>query len=425
VSQPARVRVHSTAGSAERVEHRPKGGGHTLPLDGVRACIVYDCLFPQTAGGAERWYRALAEDLVEDGARVTYLTRRQWDGEPPEITGVEVVAVMGAAELYHADGTRRSGPPLRFGAGVLAWLLGHRRDIDTVHLANFPYFSLIAARLALAGTGVSIYVDWLEIWPRRFWRTYVGSLAGTVGAVVQQACIALTPHAFVFLPANAERLRRHRYRGPITVLAGLLPAASSRTAARVTDRARPVALFVGRHVKDKGVRLLPEILELARRALPDLELVVAGDGPERPLTEAEVRRRGLAACVRFTGRIDDDELLELFSLATCTVVPSSREGYGLVVVESNAAGTPVVVAANPENLAVGLVSDGVNGYVVEPAPAAVADGIARVVAAGDRLRRSTLAWHRTQSRSSTIARSTSQVAAVYASDGAARRARLR
>ena len=45
----------------------------------MRICLVYDCLFPHTVGGAERWYRSLAERLAADGHEVTYLTLRQWD----------------------------------------------------------------------------------------------------------------------------------------------------------------------------------------------------------------------------------------------------------------------------------------------------------------------------------------------------------
>ena len=45
----------------------------------MRICLVYDCLFPYTVGGAERWYRNLAQRLAADGHEVTYLTLRQWD----------------------------------------------------------------------------------------------------------------------------------------------------------------------------------------------------------------------------------------------------------------------------------------------------------------------------------------------------------
>ena len=89
----------------------------------MRVCLVYDCLFPYTVGGAERWYRALAERLAAQGHEVTYLTLRQWDrGETPEIPGVRVRVVGPRMALYDGPGHRRILPPLVFGLGVLAHL---------------------------------------------------------------------------------------------------------------------------------------------------------------------------------------------------------------------------------------------------------------------------------------------------------------
>ena len=86
----------------------------------MRVCLVYDCLFPHTVGGAERWYRNLAERLAADGHEVTYLTLRQWPrGADPGVPGVRVVAVGPRLGLYTASGRRRIGPPLAFGLGVL------------------------------------------------------------------------------------------------------------------------------------------------------------------------------------------------------------------------------------------------------------------------------------------------------------------
>ena len=76
----------------------------------MRICLVYDCLFPHTIGGAERWYRALAERLAKAGHDVTYLTLRQWDrGVSPDVPGIAVRAVGPRMSLY-ADGRRRVGP---------------------------------------------------------------------------------------------------------------------------------------------------------------------------------------------------------------------------------------------------------------------------------------------------------------------------
>ena len=55
----------------------------------MRICIIYDCLFPWTIGGAERWYRNLAEQLAAVGHEVTYLTLREWDDDDrPQLAGV-------------------------------------------------------------------------------------------------------------------------------------------------------------------------------------------------------------------------------------------------------------------------------------------------------------------------------------------------
>src|SRR5205807_5699025 len=69
-------------------------------------------------------------------------------------------------------------------------------------------------------------------------------------------------------------------------------------------------------------------------------LAIGGDGPLRPELEA----RGDES-VRFLGRLSDDDLVALYSAADVTVVPSlALEGFGLVVLESLACGTPVVVS---------------------------------------------------------------------------------
>src|SRR3954470_13025938 len=113
----------------------------------MRICLLYDCLFPHTIGGAERWYRDIARRLAAEGHEVTYVTRRQWDeGVDPDFDGVHVVVTPGPRmELYNESGQRSFGPPIVFGLGTLWHLLRHGRSYDVVHTASFPYFSLLAA----------------------------------------------------------------------------------------------------------------------------------------------------------------------------------------------------------------------------------------------------------------------------------------
>jgi glycosyltransferase involved in cell wall biosynthesis len=76
---------------------------------------------------------------------------------------------------------------------------------------------------------------------------------------------------------------------------------------------------------------------------PSLVLLIAGDGPRRRDLEQQAAALGIARSVRFLGRIDDDELPALYCAADLAVVPSrALEGFGLVVLEALACGTPVI-----------------------------------------------------------------------------------
>ena len=96
------------------------------------------------------------------------------------------------------------------------------------------------------------------------------------------------------------------------------------------------------------------------------------------------------------------------------VLPSRREGYGLVVVEAASHGTPSVVVADPDNAAVELIEEGVNGYVAASAgPEDLAAAMIRVHDDGEALRRSTAQWFATNATRLSLASSLETVARAY------------
>jgi glycosyltransferase involved in cell wall biosynthesis len=357
----------------------------------VQVCIVYDCLFPYTIGGAERWYRNVAEALAADGHDVTYLTLRQWEpGEEPDLEGVRVVAVGPRLGLYTSSGRRRLLPPLVFGAGVLWHLLRRGRRYDVVHTASFPYFSLLAVAAARRRGRYGIVVDWHEVWTREYWGEYLGRLGGAVGWRIQRMCLRVPQRAFCFSRLHEQRLRELGVRGPLARLEGqydgpLEPAEP--------QPARPVAVYAGRHIPEKRVPALVPALARARERIPELRGEIYGDGPERGKVLAAVADLGLDAAIKAPGFVNGEVLERALSTATCLVLPSRREGYGRVVVEASARGVPVVVVAGPDNAATELVEEGVNGTIAASAePDELGAAIVVVHEAGPALRGSTVDW---------------------------------
>jgi glycosyltransferase involved in cell wall biosynthesis len=378
----------------------------------VRVCLIYDCLYPYTVGGAERWYRNLGERLAAEGHEVTMLTLRQWPrGERPEVPGVQVTAVGPRMALYVA-GRRRVLPPLVFGAGVLAHLLAQGRRYDVVHTASFPYFSLLAAGLARTLHRFALVVDWHELWTRGYWREYLGRAGGALGFGVQRRCARLRQRAFAFSRLHAARLRQEGLRGEVTVLEGQWAGPLQ---PRGPEPARPVVVFAGRHIPEKRAPALVPAMARVRQRAPELRCDVYGDGPDRPAVEAAVRAHGLEEAVRVHGFVDGEVVDGALRTALCMVLPSRREGYGLVVIEAASRGTPSVVAADPDSAATELVEDGRNGVVAASAsPEDLAEAILRARAGGQDLRRSTAEWFAQNAQRLSLESSLRTVLSYYA-----------
>lgn len=364
----------------------------------MRICLIYDCLFPYTVGGAERWYRNLAERLAADGHDVTYLTLRQWErGERLDLDPrVRVVTAGPRMDLYtkppnpDRPARRRVLPPLVFGAGVLWHLLRHGRRYDVVHTCAFPYFSLLAAALVRPLARYGLVVDWFEVWSRDYWRGYLGGVGGRIGELVQRLCALVPQRAFCFSELHAKRLREQGVRGPITVLRGLYAGSPEPATPREAD---PLVLFAGRLIPEKRVTVGVAAVASAARRIDGLRGVFYGDGPEREALRTAIAEHDAGSFISAPGFAEGELIDADMRRALCMLLPSEREGYGMVVVEASAHATPAVVVAAPDNAAVELVHDGVNGVIAHSAdPDTIAEAIVRVHEAGMDMRDSTARW---------------------------------
>jgi glycosyltransferase involved in cell wall biosynthesis len=358
----------------------------------MRICLVYDCLYPHTVGGAERWYRDLAERLADGGHEVTYLTLRQWghDEQPQMDPRVRVVIAGPRMALYTDSGRRRILPPLVFGLGVFVHLLRHGRRYDVVHTCAFPYFSLLAAASLRRRMGFGLVVDWFEVWSRSYWRDYLGALGGRIGELVQRGCARVPQRAFCFSELHARRLREEHVNGPVTVLRGLY-AGSPEPAP--PNQVEPVVLFAARLIPEKQVTLAVAAMALAAQRIDGLKGEFLGQGPEREALDRAILEHGLQGTLTARGFTETETVDAEMRRAMCMLVTSRREGYGLVVVEAAARATPSVVVAGEDNAATELIEEGVNGTVAQRNdPEAVAEAIVRVHEAGLDLRESTARW---------------------------------
>ncbi|HEU5222614.1 MAG TPA: glycosyltransferase family 4 protein [Candidatus Lumbricidophila sp.] len=358
----------------------------------TKLAIAYDCLYPVQRGGGERVYRRVAELLTERGIDVTYVTRAEWATNGAPRTPFDLVSVW-RGPIYDARGNRLTGSALKFAFGLFRHFVRRRGRYDAVIVAALPVLNVFAVRLALLGSRTRIAVDWLEVWQWRKWREYAGLVTGTIAWVLQGLAAQIGRVQTVNSQFTKRNLAAYR-RGSDPIVLGLVDLVGEPQSphTRASD-APPFALFVGRHIPDKRLAALPTALEVAREQLPDLRLKVAGSGPETDRAKAAAVASGVADSCDWLGRVSDEVLNELYRTAAVLVNPSAREGFGLVVAEAAAWGTPSVVVAGADNAAAELVTNDVNGWVAADATAGeLGTAIVAVVASGNALRARTLSW---------------------------------
>ncbi len=376
----------------------------------MQLCLVFDCLYPHTVGGAERWYRNLAEDVAGRGHTVAYLTLLQWDPDTGAgVPNVDVVAVAGRAELY-AHGRRSIGAQVRFALGVFGHLVRHGGQYDVVQTPAL-HLSLLAVLAARPFRGFSLVVDWFEVWTREYWLDYLGGGAGRLGWWAQRVSARARHHALCFSRRHARRLEEMGYSGEITLIEGLLPPGLE---ASEPVPAESTVVFAGRLIPEKQATAIVPAVALARERVPELRAKIFGDGPERETLLRLIDESGLDGTVRAPGFVAGELVEDAVKRALCLIFPSRREGYGLVVVEAAAVGTPTVVVDAPDNAAVELIEEGVNGFVATSAePEELGEAIVRVYEAGPALRESTADWFRRNRERLSLETSVERVLAVY------------
>ncbi|WP_211364079.1 glycosyltransferase [Propionivibrio limicola] len=159
----------------------------------------------------------------------------------------------------------------------------------------------------------------------------------------------------VIVPSKAiwERLAEYYVATPMHILPTGVSIGEAAPDARASFRARhhiaperPVALYVGRVAHEKNIDFLLDVADLMRESVPEMLLVIAGEGPALPHLQRSVVERGLQQSVSFIGYLDrQTELPACYAAADAFVFASRTETQGLVLLEAMACGLPVVALA--------------------------------------------------------------------------------
>jgi glycosyltransferase involved in cell wall biosynthesis/O-antigen/teichoic acid export membrane protein len=307
-------------GGGSELEIVPLPDGHPPQVRALRILILNwrDIVNPES-GGAEVFTHEVAKRWVEQGHEVSLLTSRFPSGRAMEvIDGVRITRVGRLRRgTYHLMVQRR-----------LAALSGFDVVLDEIN--TVPFFTPLWQD-HLPPTVALIHQLADDVWDAEIPRALA-----MIGRRVEPHLLRMyrdVPVATVSSSTMTD-LGRLGLRDVRVVLEGRDEAPPMR---HIFKEAVPTFVFIGRLAANKRPDHAIEAFGRIRRSLPDAKLWVIGRGAmERDL------RATAPEGVEFLGRVSREEMYERMARAHCLLVPSVREGWGLVITEANGVGTPAV-----------------------------------------------------------------------------------
>lgn len=333
-----------------------------------RVALVYDSVYPRTKGGGERRFFEIGRRL-SDRFDITYFFHGSMDrgesrGRP------RYVGVGGSRLMYAPHGRRSVTHGIEFALRLARPLIASRPDVidcSSVSYAAIPVCAAIA-RLCRA----RLVVTWHE-YVGTGWGGYLpGSLAAVASSVER-----IAPHLSRCNVAVSRFTARRLLTGSgvgARVIPNGIDWATICAAPPHPDGAD--IMFVGRLVWQKRVDLLLDAIRLLPPSVGPLQVMIVGDGPERPALERALRDLPRAVTVRMISSIETDaELFGRMKASRILVLPSIQEGYGLVVAEAQACGAIPLVVSHPNSAATDLVTHGETGLVCEARSSEIAQAL--------------------------------------------------
>lgn len=332
--------------------------------------------FPPDVGGTQTYAYELARRLAGRCADFAVVApQRPGDTAVDATLPFEVVRVRAS---YDALSIKALGPVLR---------LARQRGFDTAYHVQWPtaIATLLARplggpkRIFVAAHGRELLLEPLAHVP--FLNTLYNGLRSTVLRCVD-GLFPVSHYTGNLLKARSVRPERIRVLNNGTDPARFHPMDATALREDLGLTGRKVLLTISRLVPRKGIDTALHALQRILETVPEAFYLIGGDGPDQERLVSLAQHLGVADRVRFLGRIPYDDLRRYYNVGDVFVMPSRQdepyvEGFGLVFLEANACGKPVVGARSggiPD-----AVQDGKTGLLVAPDDVAgLADALIRL-----------------------------------------------
>lgn len=339
--------------------------------------FVSDSVYPYNIGGKEKRLYEITRRLSTRGYNVTVYCMKWWN-EPVDtvvIEGVKYKSISPYYALYNGE-IRSMKQGIFFAIHCLKMI---REKFDVLDVDHMTHLNIYTMKVVSLLKRKKMIVTWHEVWGRQYWQEYLGYILGYIAYCIELMSARLPDQIISVSEKTTNDLKNILgVNKEINTIPNGLDISfinSSKESANKSD-----IIFAGRLLSNKNVDILVSSVAVLRSRGIKVKVNIVGDGPEKAKLEQQVKSLGLDDSVKFLGFVkENSELYGLIKSSKVFVLPSSREGFGIAVIEANACGVPVITINDEHNAAKDLIINNENGLVCSLNDHDLADAISSII----------------------------------------------
>jgi glycosyltransferase involved in cell wall biosynthesis len=337
----------------------------------MKIALVYDMIYPYSIGGAEVRNYSLAKRLTEQGHEVHLYGIKLWKG-PDTIKkdGVFIHGICRYTQKYNFKGNRSIFEPIKFSFYVFKSLIKEKFDI--IDCSAFPYFPAFSCKLYSVLRNTPLVITWHEVW-RDYWYEYLG-WKGMFGVIIEKIVSKLTKNIIsVSNKTKNNLLALNVNKKYVSVVYNWVDIKEIEEIKKFKEEFD--VFYAGRLMKHKNIDILIKSVYLAKKEFPDIKTVIIGNGPEKTKLKALTRKLNLEKNIKFMDFMLKEQVYRFMKSSKLFVLPSVLEGFGIIVIEANACGIPVITVKHKRNASADLIKNYNNGFVCNLSESSIAEKI--------------------------------------------------
>jgi glycosyltransferase involved in cell wall biosynthesis len=332
-----------------------------------RFAFVTDAVYPFNKGGKERRLYEIVKRLVAEDREIHIYTMKWWEGPRTIIMeGVYYHGICKVRSVYATNKKRSISQAVLYSLSCFKLLT---QKFDVLDVDQIPVFPLFTLRLVCWMRRKKMYTTWYEVWGKNYWKEYLGVM-GYFGWLLEYMSLKLPDVIISISRHTTDSLVKAGVKKDIRTIP--LGVDLSLILSAPVSNVDSDMIYVGRLLSHKNVDMLIRAVAKLKSNKPDISCVIVGEGPEQEKLESLAKDLDLNSNVTFMKFIENSsELYGIMKASKVFVFPSNREGFGLIALEANAAGLPVLTLDHPNNAATDLIRHGKNGYLFKDEKALV------------------------------------------------------